>query len=78
MSNFSGLWSLELIHSLLTWFTVRLKARTQGPEKFDIFSTKSLFFDHQNCLLFAISKGSPQQRRLRRRLRMSIAESDPN
>ena len=74
MSNFSGLWSLELKDSLKPWFTIRLKARTQGPEKFDIFSpSKWLLIDHQNCLLFGHFKGSPQRRPLRGRLRMSIA-----
>ena len=61
MSNFSGLWSLELIYLLKTLFTVRLKARTQGPEKFDIFSSKSLFFDHQIKIVYFLpfQKGLP-------------------
>ena len=45
MSNFSGLWSLELKDSLKPWFTIRLKARTQGPEKFDHFFTLKIAFD---------------------------------
>ena len=47
MSNFSGLWSLELKDSLKPWFTIRLKARTQGPEKFDHFFTLKIAFDRR-------------------------------
>ena len=72
ISNFSGLWSLELIHLLKTLFTVRLKARTQWPEKFDISSSKSVYRPSK-LSIFGHFTGSPQRRRLRRRLRMSIA-----
>ena len=62
MSNFSGLWSLELKDSLKPWFTIRLKARTQGPEKFDHFFTLKIAFDRRPSKLstfLAISKGLP-------------------
>ena len=62
MSNFSGLWSLELKDSLKPWFTIRLKARTQRPEKFDHFFTLKIAFDRRPSKLstfLAISKGLP-------------------
>ena len=62
MSNFSGFWSLELIHLLKRLFTVRLKVRAQGPEKFDISSSKSVYRPSK-LSIFGHFKGCPQRRR---------------